>query len=124
MALALWVDTLDMTWWTHPWWTGLFIKILLLRWIQADSFKKQFCLTPKRVSERCSQQVEIYSTLQKVINMAVMLYLSSFKGNSQETVTVCGGRTVQIWKQKSTQCCKLCHISQYLFTYIIWSTIS
>lgn len=106
IALALWVDTLVVTWWTHPWWTGLFIKTLLLWGIQADSFKKQFWRTSKRITaETCSPQVEIYLILQKVINMAVMLHLSWFDG-------------------KSTPCCKLCRILQYLFAYIICSTIS
>lgn len=80
------------------------IKILLLWWIQADSFKKQFWCASKRITaERSYQQAEIDPILQKVINMVFMLCLSSFEG-------------------KSTPCCKLCHILQYLFTYIICST--
>lgn len=80
------------------------VKILLLWWIQADSFQKQFWCTSKRTTaERSYQQAEIDPILQKVINMASMLYLSSFEG-------------------KSTLCCKLCRILQYLFTYIICST--
>lgn len=67
--------------------------------------------------------MEIYPIWQTVINMAVILYLSWFQGNSQETLTVYGGHIVQVQKQKSTPCCKLCHILhccilQYVLTYI------
>lgn len=62
--------------------------------------------------------MEIYPIWQKVINMTVILYLSWFQGNSQETLTAYGGHTVQIQKQKFTPCCKL----HYTLHYTLHST--